>query len=180
MYVLLFFCLLSDMSDLAKNSLQSLKQWFESIAIEETITKRQPPVVIGDVFVKKAAAKIFLRACEELPSSLSSQSHLAVQFDVQESKHNLGTTVNCFEVIQILLQSSEYEVRLAVLEFVVSHLPNKSIFDCKAVLEEDASDNGADSWIFDELDGQLKSQLFTMAIKVEHHTDCLVKVTDWT
>ncbi|KAJ7373356.1 hypothetical protein OS493_012948 [Desmophyllum pertusum] len=60
---------LADMSDLAKNSLQSLKQWFESIAIEETITKRQPPIVIGDVFVKKAAAKIFLRACEELPSS---------------------------------------------------------------------------------------------------------------
>ena len=177
--------LVSDLSDLARSGLQSLKQCFKNIAVEETITKQEPSIFIGNVFVRRTVAKTFLRACEELPSPLSSESRLEVvrqlPFDVQGTKQNLETTVNCLEVIQTLLQSPEYEVRLAVLEFIVSHLPSGKNTSCgrEAVFEDDASDNKAESWIFEKLDGKVKGQLFTMAMKVEHHTDCLVKVTDW-
>lgn len=171
------------MSDLAKSGLQSLKQCFKSIAIEEIITKHEPSIAIGDVFVSTTVAKIFLRACEELPSALNSNSHLDVSsqipFDVQQGfKQNLDATVNCLDVMQTLLQSSEYEVRLAVLEFVVSHLSfgNNTSFGCKAVFEDDALKNKTKSWIFEEFEGKLKAQLFTMAMKVENHTDCSVKV----
>lgn len=176
--------LVSDLSDLAKSGLQSLKQCFKSIAIEETVTKQEPSIVIGDVFVRRTVAKTFLRACEELPSALTAKSHLVVSrllpFDVQGFKENLETTVNCLEVIQTLLLSSDYEVRLAVLEFVASHLPSgkNTSCECKAVFEDDMLDNKAESWVFEELEEKLKSQLFTMAMKVEHDTDCLEKVIE--
>lgn len=180
----LIMFLVSDMSDVAKSGLHSLKQWFNSMTIQEIITKQEPSILIGDVFVKRTLAKSFLRACEELPSALSSKSHLAIfkqlPADVQGFKEMLETTVNCFEVIEALLQSSEHEVRLAVLEFLVSHLPSdkNTSFGSKAIFEEDALSNSADSWMFEKLEGKLKSQLFTAAVKVEHHTECLVKVTD--
>ncbi|XP_078352490.1 tRNA (32-2'-O)-methyltransferase regulator THADA-like isoform X2 [Oculina patagonica] len=172
----------SDLSDLAKSGLQSLENCFKSIAIEETITKQEPSIVIGDVFVKRTVAKTFLKACEELPSALTIKSHLVVSrqlpFDVQGFKESLETTVNCLEVIQTLLLSSDYEVRLAVLEFVASHLPSgkNTSCGCKAVFEDDMLDKKEESWVFEELEEKLKSQLCTMAMKVEHDTDCLEKV----
>lgn len=176
--------LVSDLSDLTKSGLQSLKQCFISVAIEEIITKQEPSIAIGDVFVRTTVAKVFLRICDELPSALSSNSHLEVSSQIpldvqQEFKQNLDTTVNCLDVMQTLLQSSEYEVRLAVLEFVVSHLSfgKSTSFGCKAVFEDDALKSKTESCrIFEEFEGKLKAQLFTMAMKVESHTDCLVKV----
>ena len=172
------------MPDKAKSGLHALKQWFNSITIQEIISKQEPSVFIGDVFVKRTLAKSFLRACEDLPSAITSQTHLAIFKQVpsnfQGSKEVLETTVNCFEVIQALLQSSEHEVRLAVLEFIVSHLPSDKCTNIggKAIVEEEALINSADSWIFEKLEGKLKSHLFTVAMKVEHHTECLVKVID--
>jgi len=172
------------MPDVAKSGLHALKQWFNSVTIQEIITKQEPSNLIGDVFLKRTLAKSFLRACEDLPSSLTSQSHLTIfkqiPSDFQGSKEILETTVNCFEVIQALLQSSEREVRLAVLEFIVSRLPSEkhTSLSSKAIVEQDTSSNSADSWIFEKLEEKLKSQLFTLAVKVEHHTECLVKVID--
>ena len=170
-------------SDVSKNGLLSLKQWFECVAIEETVKNQTSSAVIGDVFVKKSAAEIFLKACEELPSAPNSKSRIPVtsqaQGDNQGSAENLVTTANCFEVIQHLLQSSEYEVRLVVLQFIVSHLPSKenTDFETKAELEENTPNEREHRWIFLELEENIKSQLFTMAVKSEHHDDCLVQVT---
>lgn len=170
-------------SDVSKNGLLSLKQWFEFVAIEETVKNQTSSAVIGDVFVKKSAAEIFLKACEELPSAPNSKSRIPVtsqaQGDNQGSAENLVTTANCFEVIQHLLQSSEYEVRLVVLQFIVSHLPSKenTDFETKAELEGNTPNEREHRWIFLELEENIKSQLFTMAVKSEHHDDCLVQVT---
>ena len=172
------------MPDMAKSALHALKQWFNSITIQEIILKQEPSNLIGDVFVKRTLAKSFLKACEDLLSSPTSQSHLAIfkqiPSDFQGSKEILETTVNCFEVIQALLQSSEHEVRLVVLEFIVSHLPSEehTSLDSKVIVEQDTPSNSADSWIFEKLEETLKSQLFTLAVRVEHHTECLIKVID--
>ena len=182
--MLCFFVFVSDMPDMAKSDLHALKQWFNSIIIQEMITKQEPSIFIGDAFVKRTLAKSFLRACEDLPSAITSQSNLAifkqVSSDCQGSKENSKTTVNCFEVIQTLLQSSEHEVRLDVLEFIFSHLPSDkhTSFGRDARGEEDALRNSTGSWKFEKIEGKLKSQLFTAAVKMEHHTECLVKVID--
>lgn len=166
-FILKYFCYFvsenAELIILATNDLQSLKQWFVRIAIEETIKKQLAPAVIGEVFVRKAVAGICLRACEESPSC--------------HDKPGISTEFS--DVIQTLLQSSEYEVRLAVLDFVISHLPSdvKPSSDCHTAPNEDVNDSRADSWMFGELESRFKRQLFTMAIKLEHHTDCLVKVT---
>jgi len=170
------------MPDMVKSTLHALKQWFNSITIHEILTEQEPSNLIGDVFVKRTLTKSFLRAWEDLLSSPNGQSHRAIfkliPSDFQSSKDILETTVNCFEVIQVLLQSSEHEVRLAVLEFIVSHLPceKHTSLGGKAIVEQDTPSHSADSWTFEKLEETLKSQLFTLAVKVERHTECLVKV----
>ena len=155
---------------LAKRELQSLKLWFESTAIEETISKHSMRSVIGEVFVRKVLAGICLRACEESPSALSRK----------ETSHE--PVNSCSEVIPTLLQSSEYEVRLAVLDFIISHLPSdvNTSLDCEVALQKNPLNSREDSWIFRTLELQVKSQLFTMAMGAEHHADCLVKVTKYS
>ena len=162
LYIFVFFSFVlgnPELILLVKGHLQSLKQEFENMAIEETMSKQDASAVIGEVFVRKAVAGICLKACEE--------------------SGNQGVTSQYSDVIQTLLQSSEYEVRLAVLEFINSHLPADNSLDCEVELHEDALHSRAGSWMFGELDSQFKSQLFTMAMNVEHHADCLVKVFDY-
>ena len=164
-----FFCSLSDtgnseLIELAKRDLQPLKQWFENIAIEETTGKQVAGAVIGEVFVRKAVAGICLRACEEYkPCHESDDPQIT-------TKHS--------EVIHTLLHSTEYEVRSAVLEFVMSQLPSEldTRLDCE--IAPGTPDRRTASWIFGELESQnLKTRLFSMAVDTEHHVDCLVKVT---
>lgn len=152
----------SELIMLAKNDLQSLKQRFENIAIEETLNEQVGRAVIGEMFVRKAVAGISLRACED--------------YDVYREPENPKLTRKHANVIQALLQSPEYEVRLAVLEFVISHLSSDTSanLDCKAAPDSPRSKAG--SWLRRELESQIKPQLFTMAMKTEHHVDCLVKV----
>ena len=150
----------SELIMLAKNYLQSLKQRFENMAIEETLNEQEARAVIGEMFVRKSVAGICLRACED--------------YDVYREPDKSKLTSKYANVIQALLQSPEYEVRLAVLEFVISHLSSdtSTSLDCKAA----SSRSKAASWLLRELDSHFKPQLFTMAMKTEHHVDCLVKV----
>lgn len=167
----MFFCSLSDtgnseLIELAKRDLQPLKQWFENIAIEETTGKQVAGAVIGEVFVRKAVAGICLRTCEEYKPCHESEDPQIT------TKHS--------EVIHTLLHSAEYEVRSAVLEFVISQLPSElnTRLDCE--IAPDTPDRRTASWIFGELESfKLKTRLFSMAMDTEHHVDCLVKVTSF-
>ena len=149
---------------LAKRDLQPLKQWFENIAIEETTGKQVAGAVIGEVFVRKAVAGICLRTCEEYkPCHESDDPQMITKYS---------------EVIHTLLHSVEYEVRSAVLEFIIcQQLPSElnTRLDCE--ITPHTPDSRTASWIFGELESQnLKTQLLTMAMETEHHVDCLVKV----
>ena len=134
------------------------------MAIEETTGKQVAGAVIGEVFVREAVAGICLRTCEEYkPCHESDDPQITSKYS---------------EVIHTLLHSAEYEVRSAVLEFVISQLPSKlnTRLDCE--IAPDTSDRRTASWIFEELESfNLKTRLFSMAMDTEHHVGCLVKVT---
>ena len=135
------------------------------MAIRETLSPlpQDACFTIGKVFVEEAVVRICLRACEEWSAV---QPHSEDKTDSHQDQRvcdlRLVPTVALHavsnlpcELISSLLQSSEYEVRLAVLEFIINNFSS-----CKDVLTQ----------------VKIRSQLLSMAIKTEHHTDCLVKV----
>ena len=175
--VLCFLCLcfffFSDNSEvivLAERNLQSLKQSFERMAIEETTNGRYCRALIGEVFVGKALAEISLKVCEEFPP---------VDVTCLTPPDEAEKTTSCSDVILTLLRSLEYEVRMAVLEFIIIHFPSDTNIsrDYEVDLRQSTEYSRTDSWVFGKLDSCVKSELFTMAMEVEHHTECLVKVT---
>lgn len=168
-----FIIIFSDNSELivlAERNLQTLKQSFENMAIEETTNGQHRPAVIGEVFVRKALAEICLKVCEEFSS---------VDVTCLTPPDEAEKTTSCSDVIITLLRSSEYEVRLAVLEFIIFHLPSDTNIsrDYEVDLQQNTEYSRTDSWVFGKLDSRIKSELLTMAMQVEHHTECLVKVT---
>lgn len=167
--VFLFFSDNSGLIELAERNLQSLKQSFERMAIEETTNGQYCPALIGEVFVRKALAEICLKVCEEFPPDVTCLT----------PPDEAENTTSCSDVILTLLRSSEYEVRLAVLEFIIFHLPSDTNIsrDYEVDLRHSTEYGRTDSWVFGKLDSRVKSELFTMAMEVEHHTECLVKVT---
>lgn len=172
-YVCVCVFFFSDNSELivsAEGNLQSLKQSFERMAIEETTIGQSCPALIGEVFVRKALAEICLKVCEEFPP---------VDVTCLTPPDEAEKTTSCSDVILTLLRSSEYEVRLAVLEFIIFHLPSDTNIsrDYEVDLRQSTEYSRTDSWVFGKLDSRVKSELFTMAMEVEHHTECLVKVT---
>lgn len=166
----LFFKDNSELIVSAERNLQCLKQSFERMAIEETTNGQSCPALIGEVFVRKALAEICLKVCEEFPP---------VDVTCLTSPDEAEKTTSCSDVILTLLRSSEYEVRLAVLEFIIFHLPSDTNIsrDYEVDLRQSTEYSRTDSWVFGKLDSRVKSELFTMAMEVEHHTECLVKVT---
>lgn len=155
---------------LAERNLQSLKQSFEKMAIEETTNGQSCPTLIGEVFVRKALAEMCLKVCEEFPP---------VDVTCLTPPDEAEKTTSCSDVILTLLRSSEYEVRLAVLEFIIFHLPSDTNIsrDYEVDLRQSTEYSRTDSWVFGKLDSRVKSELFTMAMEEEHHAECLVKVT---
>lgn len=152
----------SQLIKLAWGDLLALKQWFENLAIEETLNKEdQTPAVIGGVFVSKALAGICLQACK----------------DRTDEPEKLMIASKYSDVIQRLLHSCEYEVRSVVLEFFLSQLPSEpnNSLQCEISLDTTCSTTESCSLIgFQTV--HFNAQLFTMAIKEEQHVDCLVKV----
>ena len=170
MYVCVFFSDNSELIVSAEGNLQSLKQSFERMAIEETTIGQSCPALIGEVFVRKALAEICLKVCEEFPP---------VDVTCLTPPDEAEKITSCSDVILTLLRSSEYEVRLAVLEFIIFHSPSDTNIsrDYEVDLRQSTEYSRTDSWVFGKLDSRVKSELFTMAMEVEHHTECLVKVT---
>ena len=168
--VVFFFSDNSELIVLAERNLQSLKQSFEKMAIEETTNGQSCPALIGEVFVRKALAEICLKVCEEFPP---------VDVTCLTPPDEAEKTTSCSDVILTLLRSSEYEVRLAVLEFIIFHLPSDTNIsrDYEVDLRQSTEYSRTDSWVFGKLDSRVKSELFTMAMEEEHHAECLVKVT---
>lgn len=150
----------SELIKLAGGDLLALKQQFEILAVEETLSEEyQTPAVIGGVFVGKALAGICLQACKDRTD----------EPDMIASKY--------YSVIQRLLHSCEYEVRSVVLEFFLSQLSSEpsNRLQCESSLGTTCSTTESCSLIsFGTV--HFNTQLFTMAIKEEQHVDCLVKV----
>lgn len=147
---------------MAWGDLLALKQQFEILAVEETLSDEdQTPAVMGGVFVSKALAGICLQACKERTGEPDKMMIASKYYDV----------------IQRLLHSFEYEVRSVVLGFFLSQLssePNNSL-QCESSLDTTCSTTESCSLIgFGTV--HFNTQLFTMAIKEEQHVDCLVKV----
>lgn len=165
-----FFSDNSELIVLAERNLRSLKQSFERMAIEETTNGQYCPALIGEVFARKALAEICLKVCEEFPP---------VDATCLTPPDEAEKTTSCSDVILTLLRSSEYEVRMAVLEFIIIHFASDTNIgrDYEVDLRQSTEYSRTDSWVFDKLDSRVKSELFTMAMEVEHHTECLVKVT---
>lgn len=152
----------SELIKLAWGDLLALKQQFEILAVEETLSDEdQTPAVMGGVFVSKALAGICLQACKERTGEPDKMMIASKYYDV----------------IQRLLHSFEYEVRSVVLGFFLSQLssePNNSL-QCESSLDTTCSTTESCSLIgFGTV--HFNTQLFTMAIKEEQHVDCLVKV----
>ena len=149
----------------AKICLKACEEWL----VDSGGIKRSPSVQSAFENVHFPDAR---KPYPEAEMSVGDPGILDVALALNPAQHP-GSKCQWFELISTLLQSSEYEVRLAVLEFIVNHLSlGKDWY--KLSCDEQVE---IDSAVFKGSAAKLQNQLFSMAMETERHADCIVKVT---
>lgn len=194
----------AEMTSLAAQHIQPLREFFITLAINEaTESNRTPPspaALVGEVFVKEMIARICLKASagdvmEEMASSERKLGSTKTAPDSQgwsesrgsafchlesrdsESSDSCKVSSTPSSLIQTLLGSPEYEVRLVVLEHLSSRL---RVSPCNAGSDQELEGHTCDEqskWLLSvDQRATISMELYEMALTTEKHPECLCKV----